>query len=174
MFNLTDLLNKAADLIEDTAEKGIKTAEQQFALADLLNDPELRERLTSVIEDITDLGEDLLDRVADIFDIDLDEDDEPEVPEATDPLRWDITFNFPKSDDSDLFDLLTGGLYKETSEPAPEKAPEPEPEVKAEEEKIQTFSTPFGFGASMGLSAAEIEQIKKFVEDLSKGDGFKF
>lgn len=163
MFNLTELLNKAADFLEDSADKAVKNAEQQYALADLLEDVDLRDRLLTVIEDATELGRDILTKLTEVFDT---EEKEETVFDINEPLNWDLKFEFPKGAEGDeLFNLITGGIYNSKAE-EPEQAPEPTPEP--EEPKVSTDITGLKV---FGLSDDDIARIQKIVDDLKDGKG---
>jgi len=91
-FNLDDILQKAADAFEKSAEKHYEQAEQAEQLADLVTDEDLRADFDELVAQGTAFALNLVSRLSDIFPQDEEEDEtpepepEPEPEDEEDPL----------------------------------------------------------------------------------------
>ena len=152
MFNLNDLLNKASDLLEESAERDIKNANQKFALMDLLEDAEIRENGAQILTSAALFGTTLLNRLADILDGDEEAEETPEEDEA--PAPYSMSFDLTGDGADELFKVF----FVPTASAAPE--PDPEPEVPEEDDALTAIYEAFG------LSDEAIANIRSIVEKL--------
>lgn len=152
MFNLNDLLSKVSDLLEESAERDIKSANQKFALLDLLEDPEIRETGEQILTSAALFGSTVLNRVADIFD--EDEDTEAPSEEGESPSAYSMSFDLTGDGADELFKVF----FMPTTSAAPE--PDPEPEVPEEDDALTDIYEAFG------LSDEAIANIRSIVEKL--------